>query len=252
MKQSIFLFIIIIFNYSSFSQSLQHEIGVFGISTSIQSDYKERTNDLVAPYRNVGYGGGISYYISIKQEKTHWNSKTSLFENHLKLKLEALYIQNEFSHRGNSIHDLENPTESAKMYAMNGSTKIYNFGGQLEYYIIDLSKKSKINPFLSIGLHYVFFDADIESDLGDIEENPNYIPNEYLHGSLFLNKDKTQSFSIGVGANYLINNSLTFGFDLSGQRFLSDKVDGLSPKTGYNKYRDWMTAVQLGAIIKIN
>ena len=89
MKKLFFINFLIFFTFNVFSQDFNHEIGISLGAVSIQSDYKERDNDLVGAYRNVGFITGVSYYLSFNSDYKKWNDKTVFLKNHFRLKLDA-------------------------------------------------------------------------------------------------------------------------------------------------------------------
>jgi len=253
MKHLAFTFLLsfFLFTIHSFGQNLNHEIGLSVGATSMQTDYKERANDFVGSYRNVGFVVGASYYLSFSPSAVRWNDRTVFLKNHFRLKLDANYIQNTFAHRGRSIYANSNLVDAAKMAAMEGSTKIYNFGGHIEYLIFDSYYDRKFEPYLVGGLYYTIYDPEVESKLGDWKDNPTLLPEEYLNGGIHLDQAITQSFAFGAGSRYNVGN-LTLFFELKAQRFMSDEVEGLNPQTGDNKTKDWLSSAQFGVIFKIH
>ncbi len=243
------LFFVFLSSFLSYSQNYNHEFGVSIGAVSIQSDYGER-GDFASSYGNVGFGVGLNYYFSFDNSYSRWNAHTSDLQNHFRLKLGASYMQDHFIHRGRYIESLS--VTAIKMAAMRGSTKIYNFGGQIEYAIFDFMDERKLEPYLAIGLYYVFYDPDLTSELGDWKDNPSLIPTVYQNGSIHLEKDKTQSFSFGFGSRYAIGESTKMVFDFRWQKFLTNNIDGLDPQLGANKFRDWLLYAQVGVVFKVN
>lgn len=235
------------FNFG-YSQVLKHEIGISISAVSIQSDYGEK-GDFASTYGNIGFGAGLSYYVSFGEYQKRWNDKTDFLKSHFRAKLETNYIQSNFIHRGNRI---EVATEDAiKSAALTGSTKIYNFGGQLEYTFFEITEENKFEPYLAIGGYYVLYDPELTSKLGDWKDNPSLLPTDYQNGGIHLQKDKTQSITFGLGTRYRINN-FTMMYEVKWQRFLTDNIDGFAPLTGSNKSQDWLFMIQIGAIFKLN
>lgn len=249
-RYCLFFTLLGIFSITSiFSQNYNHEIGISLGAVSIQSDYGER-GDFASSYGNVGFGVGLNYYFSFDGAYTRWNYKSNFLKNHFRLKLGVSYMQDNFRHRGKYIEGLG--VMAIKMAAMRGSTKIYNFGGQLEYAIFDFMDDKKFEPYLSGGIYYVFYDPDLTSELGDWRDNPSVLPPVYLNGSIHLQKDKTQSFSFGFGSRYAAGKSTKMIFDFRWQKFLTNNIDGIDPQIGANKFRDWLLFAQVGVVFKLN
>jgi len=235
------------FNFG-YSQVFNHEFGVSIGAISIQSDYGESGN-FASTYGNIGFGAGLAYFVSFGEYQKRWNDKTDFLKSHFRAKLETSYLQSNFIHRGKRIEVI---TEDAvKSAALKGSTKIINFGGQLEYTFFEMTEDNNFAPFLSIGGYYVLYDPELTSELGDWKDNPSLLPNDYLNGSVHLQKDSTQSITFGAGTRLKINN-FTMVFDLKWQRFLTDNIDGFAPLNGSNKSKDWLFLAQIGAVFKLN
>lgn len=245
------LILSLLFITTSFSQNFNHEIGVSAGAISMQTDYKERKNDFAASYRNVGFVTGVAYYFSFASSGNRWNDRTVFLKNHFRLKLDANYMQNNFIHRGESIYTNSNPIDAVEMAAMQGNTKIYNFGVHIEYLILDSFYESKFEPYLAGGFYYVIYDPELESKLGDWRDNPTFLPEEYLNGGVHLDISKTQSFAFGIGSRYNLGNFTMF-FEVKAQRFMSDELEGLNPQVGENKNKDWLSSAQMGIIFKLH
>lgn len=243
MKRFFILFFIFLF-FNSYSQFLKHEVGVSLGATSMQTDYGRR-NDFESAYGNVGFGASLFYYLSFDEVRVKWNDRSTFMKNHFKLKLEANYMKDNFVHKGNYKH------LSPKMAAMKGSTKLYNLGGQIEYFIFDFIDQRMIEPYFYAGMHYVIYDPELETVLGDWRDKPSLIPTAYLNGGINMEQNKTQSISFGLGTRFTPN-KLTFVFDLRWQKFQTDNIEGLSPMISANKYRDWLFYAQAGMVFRLN
>jgi hypothetical protein len=247
------LFLLIFFSlFLSFNvgygQVLKHEIGVSVGAVSIQSDYGE-SGDFASTYGNIGFGAGLAYFVSFGEYQKRWNDKTDFLKSHFRAKLEASYLQSNFIHKGKRIEVI---TEDAvKSAALTGSTKIYNFGGQLEYTFFGITEENKFEPYMAIGGYYALYNPELTSSLGDWKDNPSLLPNDYLNGSIHLQKDSTQSITFGLGTRYKINN-FTMLYEIKWQRFLTDNIDGFAPLNGSNKSKDWLFMAQIGAVFKLN
>jgi hypothetical protein len=231
------------------AQKLKHELGFFVGPVSIQSDYGER-GDFGSTYGNVGIGAGVVYYLSFDETRKRWNDYGSYIKNHFRLKLELSYMSDNFIHRGSYADPNDISLEAIKYRAMEGSTKLFNAGGMMEFNLYEFYQQRIFNPYLSMGILYSSFDPDLKSKLGDINTDPSLIPAVYDDG-IFLEKGSTASFVIGGGARYKLN-KFDLLFDFRGQRFFSNKVDGLDPKLDQNKFREWLLFFNVGAVFKLN
>jgi len=248
MKKLFFIIFLIFITFNISSQDFNHEIGVSLGAVSIQSDYGER-GDFGSSYGNIGFGASLAYFISFNESYGRWNAKSAFLKEHFRFKLDASYMNVNFVHRGKYIES--NDITAVKMAAMRGNTKIYNFGGQIEYSIFSFMDDRDFEPYIAMGMYYVLYDPDLTSELGDWRDNPSYIPDVYQNGSIHLQKDKTQSITFGAGTRYRFNN-FTMVFDFRWQKFLTNNIDGLDPQLGANKYRDWLLFAQVGAVFKLN
>jgi len=239
------LFSLFIFTLNSSSQGLQHEVGVILGSTSMQTDYGQR-GDFASTYGNVGFGIGGVYYLSFGERLRRWNDRASYMKDHLRLKAEVSYMSTNLVHRGVYAE------RSVRMAAMQGSTKIINIGGQLEFSIFNFSDLRVLEPYISAGFYFVNYNPDLESTLGDWRNDPSVLPSVYLNDGLFMKKDKTQSFSFGLGTRYSKSENMSFIFDWRWQRFLTDNLEGLDPKLGANKFNDWLLFFNAGVVYKFN
>ena len=137
------------------------------------------------------------------------------------------------------------------MAAMKGSTKIYSFGAHVEYLIFDSYYDKKFEPYLVAGFHYNIYDPEIETELGDWEDDPNLLPTDFLDEGNNVGLSHSPSFSFGVGTRYNVGNISLF-LEMKTQRFLSDTIEGLNPQTGENKNKDWLSLAQVGVVFKLN
>ncbi len=247
-KLKLIIAVFIISIYATNGQDLNHEIGIFAGVISMQTDYGQR-KDFSSSYGNVGFGVGAAYYVSFNEVYGRWNDRSTYMKSHVRLKLEFSYMSNSFKHHGEYTKGTS--LETVKYNAMQGSTKLLNYGAQFEYLIYKNYDLRKWEPYVSAGLFMVNYNAALKSSLGDISQDASLLPNVYGANSVFLNKDKTQSFSFGGGSRYNLDN-FTMTFDFRWQRFLSDTVDGLKPKIPANKYNDWLLFFNVGAVFKLN
>jgi hypothetical protein len=152
-------------------------------------------------------------------------------------------------HRGKYIED--SSTQSQLLKETSGSSKLLNFGGILEICFYPTSEQRNFEPYASVGGVYSMTTPEFESTLGNIEENPNLIPNAY-RGGLFLDKDNASAFVIGAGSRFTNKNGATYLVDFRWQRYFSDKVEGLVPVISGNKNKDWLFYLNFGMIFKLN
>lgn len=233
-----------------------HEMGIsFGIA-SFQTDFGERHD---FPSANAAtFTAGVSHYLKFFGSQYSWRNASSYFSEHFKLKTEFNYMHNsKIEHEGSYA---VGPGEIAtKLRRMTGEITLYNLGTNLEFYFFELEDYSSyfrssgtVNPFISVGLHYSFYDPDIKVDGTSLEglEEPftDLIP-KWQNNAIYLEEDGTFGASLGAGIRYNIDN---FDLVLDGrwQHFFSDKVDGLddtSPVSG-SDYNDTLIMINVGVV----
>lgn len=233
-----FLFLI----NTTHSQTLKHEVGGIIGSTMFQGDYGQRSN-FGSSIANVGFGIGAVYYLSFSEGRGNWYQSSSYMKNHFRFRGEFSYMSTKFRHHG----DVSN----IKMLAMEGSTKMVNIGGQVEFTIFSNEDDRVWKPFLSTGIFHTNYNPDLKSDLGDWRNDPSLLPAAYLNDGIYLKKDKTQAFVFGGGTRYELKN-FDLVFEMRWQRFLNGTVDGIDPKLSANKYRDWLAFINIGAVFQLN
>ncbi len=279
MKKYLLKIILIFFFFStvtSYSQlDISSEVGVmFGV-TSFQTDFGERYDFPSANAASMSFG--VMHYLRFYGNQYNWRSGTSFFSDHFKLKTSFDYIKNT-----NIKHEVDFGIE--KMKEMRGDIKMYNIGSQLEFYFSSLenystlfSDKKAFNPYLSVGVHFSFYDPEVTSLLGSNDWR-NYViydtPDRgvydkwYLHDvaandpdsfddldheqTIFNESGTAFGFSVGAGLRYSMQ-YFDLVIDTRWQHFFSDKIDGLdASKDPGNKYNDTMVYVNLGIIYTFN
>jgi len=266
MKKSlpyITLLITFFFISTTYSQSrFSHEIGLsFGMA-SFQTDFGEK-NDF--PSANAAtFAFGVSHYLKFFGSQYSWRSGSNYFSQHFKLKTEFNYMFNTLvEHEGS--YAVGNSETALKLQAMTGEIKMYNIGTNLEYYFLELEDYTSyykslgtLNPFISVGLHYSFYDPDILVNGVSLEgqsEPYTDLIDKWQEGAIYLEEGSTFGASIGAGIRYSID-SFDLVLDGRWQHFFSDQVDGLDDEgidptsnapTGSN-YNDTMVYVNFGVV----
>jgi len=254
-----FFFITISYSQSRFS----HEAGLsFGVA-SLQTDFGESRDFESANASTFSFG--VAYYLKFFGSQYDWRSGSTYFSQHFKLKAEFDYLSNSnIQHKGATIKG--NSDAAQKLRAMKGTTRIYDIGTSFEFYFFELedyttfnSNKKSLNPYLSIGLHYSFYDPDIlvnDVSLEGQEEPYTQLIPSWQTGAVYTEPDATLGLSFGAGLRYSIED-IDLVFDTRWQHFFSDQVDGLDPssaiveapvtRTG-DKYNDTMIVVNVGIV----
>ena len=248
----IIAFISLLYSESSFSQSsLSHEVGATFGAASYQTDFGQRNDFPSANAATMTFG--VTYYLKFFGNQYSWRSGSSYFSSHFKLKTEFNYMNNKtIRHEGNLK---DNP----QLQRMTGEIKMYNIGTNLEYYFFDMEdyssyfqNKSKLNPFINVGIHYSFYDPDILIDGESLEGNEELykelIP-KWQEGAIYLESDGTFAASVGGGIRYSISD-VDLVLEGRWQHFFSDKVDGLDDisSDSASDYNDTMVIVNMGIV----
>jgi hypothetical protein len=243
---------------TTYSQSrFSSEAGLIFGGSSFQTDFGISGDFASANQSSMAFG--LTYYLKFFGSQYNWRSGSTFFTEHFKLKFEFLYTNNtNISHEGIS------PSSSnfAKLDAMKGEIKMYNFGANLEYYFLELEDYSSfykssgsLNPFISVGLHYTSFDPDITVNGNSLEGQPEpytQLIDKWQTGAIFLDKGNTFGASAGAGIRYSLE-VLDLVLEGRYQYFFSDDVDGLNaPLDPANKNNDSMIFVNLGVVYVFN
>jgi opacity protein-like surface antigen len=251
-KLIIFLFIIS-FTKSNAQLDLSHEFGLFTGPISMQTDYGER--NYFPASNQTSFGVAVVHYLSFYGNNYNWRNGASFFSDHFKLRTElSYYFNNKLEHRSDFIDN--NPGALAESFRnMKGSTKIFNIGTQLEYYFKNLedygllfNTADKFAPYLSAGIQYNRFDADVTTAGGGF--NISSIPVKF-QDDIILDPETTFSLVMGLGTRYKMDN---FDLVVDGrwQYFLSDKVDGVdADKVDGSKFNDTLIFFSVGIVFNL-
>lgn len=247
--------LVLLFSFTkSFSQlDLSHEVGIVAGPLSMQTDYGERNN---FPSSNQStFGIAIVHYLSFFGSNYNWRNGATWFSDHFKLRSEfSYYFNNSLEHKGRYVED--NSAFADRLRAMQGETKIYNFGMQLEYYFKNLedygllfNTADKFAPYISAGIQYSRFDAGLTntpSGTLDVASLP-----EKWQNRTFLEPDNTFSLTLSGGTRFKLDN-VDLVADVRWQYFFSDRVDGLDQVDGSSKYNDTLIFFSVGVIFDLS
>lgn len=256
MRTHITIIFVIVFNLEFTAQHFTHDIGGFVGSTSLQTDYGERSH-LSSELSNKGASYSVAHYLHFFNKTLRWDPNNTLHD-HLMIKTELQYIQNtELSHKGNYASKQNYAGEQLR--AMKGSLKMLNVGVHLEYFLRSLDdfvyphSNMSFNPFFTFGVQYSFYDNGLESDLGDWQEDASILPKKYtLENSLAIGKGESFALNLGFGTRYKLTEKLDLVAQLNYAYFFSDKIDGLKAEVIENKNNDWALNMQVGLIYHLN
>ncbi len=133
---------------------------------------------------------------------------------------------------------------------------MYNVGVQLEYYFKNLedygllfNTADKFAPYISAGLQYNSFDAELTNTSNgglDVGNLPAKWQNNF-----FIEPDNTFSFTLSAGTRYKMNN-IDLVADARFQSFFSDRIDGLDQVDGSSKNNDTLILFSVGIVFDLS
>lgn len=239
--------------YSQFGFS--HEIGVITGPVAFQSDYGER-HDLSTNSGNTGFGIGLIHYLnfSYKAECSCYTPET-YFNDHFKLRSELSYSKTSLQHFGKWVDPSRTSLTAQQLRAMRGSTAVTDVGMQLEFYPLSIRDFTATigswAPFISLGAHYSYYNADSYSKLGPgLGQLPTVTPIKYID-AFDTDGGTTWSVVSSIGTRYKLTPLSDLMLDLRFQYYFSNWVDGLSPDPRLNpenKANDWNVWLNFGYI----
>lgn len=220
---------------------INHELGVFIGPTFMQTDYGEAEN-FQSSINNTGFGFGIAYIADFSNSRPNTNFGR-FFSQHVKLRGELSHIKASFAFDGKPVN---NPSaEQDRFKAMQGNSKMLNFGLFTEIYPFRLINDKKLQPYFLLGGSYTSANPSLKSSLP--------LPSIFLpeEDNVFMEKHHIFSYTTGLGLRYQLDEvDLVFEYKLN--YFTSDKVEGLSATFSGNKNNDAQTIFNLGVIFNVN
>jgi len=233
---------------------LTHEVGIIVGAESQQTDYGLRYN-FKSTLGNYGNSKGIVHYLVFL--KSDWEHP--YFQDHFKIRTEITFSSNKFEHHGKLVDPSKTSQMAIKLRAMHGGNKMTNIGMQLEYYLknfylnkVQQFDDNKFYPYFSAGIHYTFYKAYLNSDLGDWHQDVTVLPAKWqFPGAVSEGGGTTFGLSIGAGLRYRINENWDYVTDLRYQVFFANTVDGLNAPVIENKRKEGMYLLNFGLIYRI-
>lgn len=136
---------------------------------------------------------------------------------------------------------------------MHGESHLFQIGAHLEYYPFNIRdfrySGYRISPYISLGAHYVYYNPDAYSDLGDLNNPKNVFPT--FIGGMDFEGGSTWAVIGGVGARYRLGRSSDLVFEGRWQYYNTDWLDGLNIDAPQNKYNDFIFWLNVGYIYHI-
>tara|TARA_R110002073_G_scaffold279026_1_gene442875 strand:- start:117218 stop:118003 length:786 start_codon:yes stop_codon:yes gene_type:complete len=234
---------------------VSHEFGIFTGPISMQTDYGERHH--LPSSMETSFGVAAVHYLSFYGNNYNWRNGASYFSDHFKLRTEiSYYFNNKLENEGRYTDPGSTNAEAAALRAMQGATKIFNIGTQLEFYFKNLedygllfNTADKFAPYVSLGLQYNSFDAELTNNGNNLDISS--LPQKYQNDAVFLEPESTFSLVMGLGTRYKMD---TFDLVLDGrwQYFFSDKVDGLDTSGNVgSKFNDTLLFLSVGIVFNL-
>ena len=234
--------------------SYSNEIGIIAGPVSFQSDYGER-GDSTPFIGKTGFGIGLIHYVNLSYIGYNNFKPETYFDEHFKLRTEISFTKSQFKHYGSLINNPKKNTSLEQLRAMRGKTDIMNIGLQMEYYLINIhdfeNTIGSLNPYISFGAHYSFFNPKAYSLLGPLEDN---ISVKFRMAT--SNKPSSiMSIVASAGSRYKLNEISDLIIESKMQYYFTDWVDGLNPNTAIhpeNKANDWLIWLNMGYVYYLN
>lgn len=251
MKNIFLLLMVFLIWTTSNSQDLKYEAGIFIGATSMQTDYGE-SDHFGSSYGNMGFGIGGVGYLSFDYQRNKWDNRMANIKDHIRLRAEISYMKSNLVHKGKYT---QGSNEQTVLYnAMEGTSTILNYGLQIEYTIFNRSDERRFSPYISLGFLGNSNTPKLASSIGNIDSNPNLIPNVYDNG-VFLKKNESNAIVLGGGIRIRPKNpdkKSIFLLDFRWQRFNSDIIEGLTPKIKGNRNNDFLIFISFGYVFSLN
>ena len=256
MRTTLAIIFVIACILESKAQHYTHDIGVFIGSTSLQTDYGERSH-FGSDIKNSNLSFSAVHYLHFFNRTLRWDPNNVL-HNHLMVKSEIQYTSNtELKHHGKYAD--RQSTSGEKLRAMKGSLRMLNLGIHLEYFLKPLEEfiyphtDISFNPFFTFGVQYSFYNNGLKSDLGDYRQDVTVLPNKYQDvTSLAIGSGQSFALNMGIGTRYKLTEKIDLVAQFNYQYFFTDKLDGLKAEVFENKNNEWASNVQIGLVYHLN
>jgi hypothetical protein len=252
----VFLFLIAVQHRVSAQFGFSHEIGIITGPVAFYSDFGQRY-DFETNTGNVGFGVGIIHYLNFSyRADCNCYSRDTYFNDHFKLRSELDYHVTNFDHFGKWVDPDRTSLTADQLRAMKGRSSVMELGAQLEYFPLSIrdftAGQFRIAPFVSLGAHYVWYNPQVESELGPLEiadgtSNPATVPLKY-YDSFQQDSGSTWAVVGSVGIRYKLGPLSDLLLDSRWTYYASNWVDGLNPDVPENKSNDWTYWLNVGYV----
>lgn len=254
MKTRCFILIVIAFVFGKETVHGQfgfsHEVGVITGPVVFYSDFGQR-NNIETNMGNVGYGIGLIHYINFSyRADCNCYTRYTYFNDHFKLRSEISYHKTNLEHLGKWVDPSRTSLIADQLRAMKGSSAVFDIGSQLEFFPLSIRSFAagsyKIAPFASLGVHWVNYDPEVYSEIGELG-TPITTPDKYFDA--YTNEPgSTWSVVWSLGARYKLTPLSDLMLDARWQFYFSNWVDGLNPDVPENMANDWIFWLNVGYI----
>jgi len=259
MKTRILLLVLTFLVFSKqdlYSQlGFSHEIGVIAGPLAFYSDFGQR-NDNETNFGNSSIAIGIIHYMNFSY-RADCNCYTSdkYFNDHFKVRSEIDYHKTKLNHSGRWVAADQQGSSPDFLRSMEGETRIFELGAQLEYFPLSIRDFSsggyKLAPFISAGLHWISYDPSVTYDQ-QLGIDSNFYGGKYDPVTTMQQEaGNTWAFLASVGVRYKLTPSSDLMLDSRIQYYFSNWVDGLNPDVTENKSNEWHYWLNFGYIYYI-
>lgn len=247
------VFLFVVNAQRSFAQlGISHEIGVLVGPTAFFTDYGERWN-IENNISNLGFGIGLVHYMNFAYKAECNCYATDLyFNDHFKIRTEMDYFFSRLEHHG-PVASKDNEG-GRQLRAMHGRTQTFEIGAALEYYPLSIRDFTyfgyKLSPFISLGVHYVYYKPDAYSDLGSLDDPKNVF--RTFVGGMDFSGGSTWAIAGSIGTRYRLTRSSDLAVEARWHYYDTDWLDGLNIDAPQNKYNDFVFWFNVGYIYYLN
>lgn len=248
-KLHILLTLIALIGFSSIhAQEFTQEIGIIAGPLQFRSDYGLR-NRLNTNLGNTGIGVGLVHYSNFIFKGNHY------WQNHFKIRTEIDYHVTNLNHYGKPSR--KNSLGGRQLRAMHGKASVIEIGPSVEWYPIDGRNfeynKAKFAPYLSLGVHYVYYSPEAKTDLpGELGSHTNtfhkFLAPKGEDPYINTQNGNTYAITASMGTRYKLNRMSDLVLDFRLHYYGSDFVDGLNVDSPSNKFNDWIAWMNVGYI----
>lgn len=235
-----------------------HEVGIISGPVVFYSDFGQRYN-LETNLGNVGFGVGLIHYLNFSyRADCNCYTRDTYFNDHFKVRNEIDYHQTNLEHYGRWVAPDQTSLFADQLRAMSGSVSVFEIGSQLEYFPLSIrdfaARPSSIAPFISLGAHWVNYDANVESSLGPLN-SPLTTPDKY-YNAFQQGPASTWAVVTSIGIRYKLTRLSDLMLDSRWHYYFTDYVDGLNPSlenngikpVPENKAHEWIYWLNVGYI----